>query len=218
MGKKVIVVNGSPRKQGNTGILLQKALEGAAAQGAETELIHLYDLDFKGCTSCFACKRKGGKSYGQCAMRDELTPVLSRIAEADGLLLGSPIYFFGLTGVMRSFLERLLFQHAVYELPPRSLFTKPIGVGMIYTMNIDQEQVEARQFLEHLKPVEQALGALVGAVQTLHATDTYQFDDYSLYVVERFDPVQKAQHRAEEFPRDCEAAFRLGAGLVTAES
>ncbi len=218
MGKQIIAVNGSPRKQWNTGTLLQKALEGAAAQGAETELIHLYDLNFKGCTSCFACKRKGGKSYGRCAMRDELTPVLSRIADADGLLLGSPIYFFGLTGMMRLFLERLLFQHAVYELPSRSLFTKRMGVGMIYTMNISQEQVDARQFSEHLKPVEQALGSLVGAVQTLYATDTYQFDDYSLYAAERFDPDQKAQRRTEVFPQDCEAAFRLGAGVVTAES
>ncbi len=50
---KVIAINGSPRKRWNTATLLEKALEGAASQGAETELIHLYDIDFKGCTSCF---------------------------------------------------------------------------------------------------------------------------------------------------------------------
>ena len=53
---KVIAINASPRRKWNTATLLQSALEGAASQGAETELVHLYDLDFKGCTSCFACK------------------------------------------------------------------------------------------------------------------------------------------------------------------
>jgi multimeric flavodoxin WrbA len=64
-GKKmsiVIAVNGSPRKRWNTAMMLEHALKGAESKGAETELIHLYDLDFKGCTSCFACKLKGGKS------------------------------------------------------------------------------------------------------------------------------------------------------------
>ena len=70
----VLAINGSPRKNWNTATLLNKALEGAAAQGAQTELIHLYDLNFKGCISCFACKRKDGKSYGKCAYHDDLSP------------------------------------------------------------------------------------------------------------------------------------------------
>ena len=50
---KVIAINGSPRKKWNTATLLEKALEGAETEGAETEIIHLYDLNFKGCKSCF---------------------------------------------------------------------------------------------------------------------------------------------------------------------
>jgi multimeric flavodoxin WrbA len=69
---KILAVNGSPRKKWNTAILLNKALEGAESQGAETALIHLYDLNFKGCTSCFACKMKDGNSFGRCAVRDEV--------------------------------------------------------------------------------------------------------------------------------------------------
>ena len=61
--KKIYAVNGSPRKSGNTAVLLQKALDGAAAQGAETRLIHLTDLAYSGCKSCFGCKLKGGVSY-----------------------------------------------------------------------------------------------------------------------------------------------------------
>jgi multimeric flavodoxin WrbA len=67
--------NGGPRKKWNTATLLGKALEGAASRGAETRLFHLYDLDFKGCISCFACKERGGKSYGACAVQDDLTPI-----------------------------------------------------------------------------------------------------------------------------------------------
>ncbi len=72
---KVIAINGSPRKKWNTATLLGHALEGAALKGAETELVHLYDLDFKGCVSCFACKTRGGKSYGKCAVKDDLKPL-----------------------------------------------------------------------------------------------------------------------------------------------
>jgi len=83
----VLAINGSPRKQWNTATLLNKALEGASSQGAETELIHLYDLNFKGCTSCFACKLKNGESYGQCGYKDDLSPVLNRIENIDALIL-----------------------------------------------------------------------------------------------------------------------------------
>ena len=62
----IMAFNGSPRKDWNTANLLNKALEGAASKGATTELIHLYDLNYKGCISCFACKTKNGKSYGRC--------------------------------------------------------------------------------------------------------------------------------------------------------
>ena len=67
-----------------------KALEGAASQGAETELIHLYGLRYSGCISCFACKLKDGASYGNCAVKDELTPFLAKIKDADAVILGSP--------------------------------------------------------------------------------------------------------------------------------
>ena len=63
----ILAINGSPRKKWNTATLLEKALEGAAAQGATTELVHLYDLDYKGCTSCFACKMIDGPSEAAAA-------------------------------------------------------------------------------------------------------------------------------------------------------
>lgn len=110
-------INGSPRKTHNTATILNKALEGvkAADPQAQTELIHLYSHDFSGCVSCFECKRLGGKSYGKCAVRDGLTPILERLADADGITFGSPVYFHSITGKMRMFFERLLFQYFVYD-------------------------------------------------------------------------------------------------------
>ena len=121
---KIIGFNGSPRKEWNTATLVKKALEGAASKGAQTELIHLYDLKYSGCISCFSCKLKGGKSYGKCAVKDGLQPILGSIEESDAIILGSPIYLGAATGEMRSFLERLTFPYLVYDQQRSSLFKR----------------------------------------------------------------------------------------------
>ena len=61
---KLIAINGSPRKSWNNATLLNKTIEGARAAGTEAELIHLYDLTYKGCTSCFVCKLIDSPSKG----------------------------------------------------------------------------------------------------------------------------------------------------------
>jgi multimeric flavodoxin WrbA len=212
---KVLAINGSPRKNGNTAILLNKALEGAASQGAKTELIHLYDLNFKGCISCFACKLKDGKSYGNCAAKDDLTPILEKVDNADAILLGSPIYFGNVTGEMRSFIERMAFPYIVYDANYSSLFKKKIPLGFIYTMNLDEKTMKEWGYIPVLKGTENQLGGIFGASEALYVTDTYQFNDYSKYVVTVFDEAHKARRRKEEFPKDCEKAFEMGLRFVT---
>ena len=101
--------NASPRKNWNTHKLLEAAKAGAEEAGATTELVHLYDVKFPGCKSCFACKLKNAKTNGVCAIRDDLRPILERARMADVIVLGSPIYFSYPTGVYRAFLERLAF-------------------------------------------------------------------------------------------------------------
>ena len=83
----------SPRKNGNTAKLLNRALEGAKDAGAEVEMVNLYDRDliYKGCMSCFACKVKGGRK-GVCSFKDGLQPILERAVEAEVLICGSPVY------------------------------------------------------------------------------------------------------------------------------
>lgn len=211
----IIAINGSPRKNWNTAILLGKALEGAASQGAATELIHLYDLSFKGCISCFACKRKGGQSYGKCAVKDDLTPVLEKLATADAIVLGSPIYFGNVTGEMRSFLERLAFPYLVYDATYSSLFTRKLPVGFIYTMNVDENRMQAMGYPQNLKAMEMSLERLFGTCEALYSYDTCQFDDYSKYVVTAFSEADKAKRREEVFPLDCQKAFEIGVRFAT---
>ena len=215
---QVIGINGSPRKQWNTATLVAKALEGAAAQGAETELVHLYDLDFKGCTSCFACKTRGGKSYGRCAMKDGLTPVLESIATADALVIGSPVYFGSVTGETRSFMERLLFPYLTYTVPYGTLFPQKLATAFIYTMNVTEERSREFGYEYFINANERYAQMLLGTAESLCAFDTCQVDDYSKVVIESFDPVHKAKRRAEALPLDCLRAFDLGKRLAGAET
>jgi multimeric flavodoxin WrbA len=211
---KIMAFNGSPRKKWNTATLLEKALEGAASQGANTELIHLYDLNFKGCISCFACKTIDGKSYGRCAVEDDLTPIFRKIEEADAIILGSPMYFGAVSGEMKSFMERLLFPYSTYTNPPQSLFPRKIKAGFIYTMSTTEEQMAERGYVQYFKHQEATLQRIYGASEYLCSCDTYQFDDYSKVVSSRFDPEKKALRRKEIFPKDCEKAFDMGVGFA----
>ena len=209
---KVLAINGSPRKTWNTATMLNKALEGAASEGAKTEIIHLYDLNFKGCTSCYACKLKGGKSYGKCAYKDELTPVLKKILEIDGLILGSPIYIGTITGEMKKFLERLIYPYMVADPNHTSLFPKKIPVGFIYTMGANEIRRKEMGIDRYIRLNEVLLGRIFGASESLVAIDTYQFEDYTKYVssfsVSAWE--EKIKIHKEVFPLDCEKAYQMG--------
>jgi multimeric flavodoxin WrbA len=211
---KAIGINGSPRKKWNTAILLEEALKGAGSQEAKTELFHLYDLNYKGCISCFACKKKPGKSYGKCAVKDGLTPLLKKVNGADVIILGSPIYFGSVTGEMRSFLERLFYPLMTYTDPPGSLLSRKVQTAFIYTLGATRKMARERGFDKQIVANETLMKMILGASETLCSYDTYQFEDYSKVYAPRFDPEKKAKVRAEVFPIDCEKAFEMGARLV----
>jgi multimeric flavodoxin WrbA len=208
---KVLAVNGSPRKKWNTATLLEKALDGARESGAGTELVHLYDHAYKGCISCFCCKEIGGKSYGRCVLRDELAPILEQAAEADVLILGSPIYFYGETGEMRSFMERLFFPYVTYTPGYAAIFPRKIPTALIYTMNVTEQNLPEKT----VQITQGVMERVFGECEVLLCTDTYQFDDYSKYVSTAWDANAKAARRQEVFPQDCARAFDLGALLAS---
>ncbi|GAB6038558.1 flavodoxin family protein [Fundidesulfovibrio butyratiphilus] len=212
----VLAINGSPRRKGNTATLLDQALQGAKDRGAETECVHLYGLDYKGCTSCFACKKIGGKSYGRCAMQDDITPILARVREAGALLLGSPLYFGVETGQMRAFLERLLFPFLTYTPGYASLFGRVLPTAFVYTMNIKESDIPAFRQDVLLERTRGSVARTLGSCELFLCTDTYQFDDYSKYLSTCWDPVAKAKRREEVFPLDQARARDLGARLAEA--
>jgi multimeric flavodoxin WrbA len=205
---KVLATNGSPRTKCNTATVLHHALEGAASQGAETELVHLYELNFKGCISCFACKLKNGESYGRCAVNDDLTSILKEAEEADAIILGSPIYLGSATGEMRSFMERLVFSYMRYD--RSTLFKRRIKTGLIYTMGAPEDQIKRMGLDRHLNLAEMVMGMIFGSSESLVVPDTPQFDDYSKYESSLSDVEAKAKRRKEEFPKDCQKAFDMG--------
>lgn len=217
MAKKILAVNGSPRKTWNTATLLEKALAGAAAKGAEVELVHLYDLEYKGCVSCFACKTKAGSHSGKCVVRDGLAPLLQKAADADALILGSPVYMGSATGEFRSFMERLGFPFLYYSNPPSSVFTRKIPVGLVFTMNLTQELAERGPFpcIPTLTQIERLMAQIFGHAETLYCYDTFQFEDYSKMDAPRFDPDAKAKRRRDVFPQDCEKAYAMGEKFAT---
>lgn len=211
-----IAINGSPRKSWNTATLLRKGLAGAKAKGAQTEIVHLYELSYRGCISCFECKKIGGRSYGRCAVKDDLTPILAKITAADVLILGSPLYFHTESGEMRSFMERLLFPYVTYTPERACIFPGKLRAGLIYTMNVSEENMAAYHQDVSVAASSGVMTRVFGNCEVLLSTDTLQFRDYSKYVSTLFDPAAKAKRHEEVFPEDCARAYALGAQLVSA--
>lgn len=214
---KVLAVNGSPRKNENTAVLLRSALGGAHENGAETRLVNLYDLNFKGCLSCFACKRKGSLCNGICAVKDDLKEVLEYALSCDVIFLGSPIYFGEVTGVMRSFLERLFFPNLSYNEGELSTFPGKIASGFIYTMNVPKDVMDKINYEAIFTQNQRLLELFHGKSEILISNDTYQFHDYSKYDASRFDENHKAKVKETQFPIDCQNAYDMGILLTKVE-
>jgi len=209
----VIALNGSPRKTGTTALLLNKALEGAVSQGAEVEFIQLNHIKMKGCQGCFSCKKRGGKSYGRCVLKDGMTPLYEKIERADALFLGSPLYFHAVTSDMKMFIERMYPYFSYKKLT--SVFPRKINVGLIYTMGADDEQMKI-WYRKYIKMNQFMMSLLFGTAETLVSTDTLHVDDYSGIVADGLEPVidRKMKHRLEAFPVDCQKAFEMGSGFA----
>ncbi len=97
----MLVINGSPRKGGNTETVLNAFVEGAKEAGAEVTVIRLVEIDHKNCKGCNSCHKNG-----VCVIRDALTPVFDQMLQSDILVLASPIYSMSVTAEMKSFIDR----------------------------------------------------------------------------------------------------------------
>ncbi len=217
--KKVIVLNGSPRKNFNTAKLLQEAQKGCEQNGAEVEYFNLYDYNFSGCRSCFACQRKGSITNGVCAIKDDIKPILEKCVESDAIIIGSPVYFSYPTGVFRSFIERLLFANHTYMVDKENgickrRLDKTIPTGVIFTMNCPEELASQINYPVILEENVKSLNHIMGYAESLYSYDTYQFADYSKYNCDLFDEKHKKEVQQTQFPKDLQKAFDLGKRLT----
>lgn len=204
--KKIIIIDGGPRNNMNTAKLLQKFAEGAKSVGSDMEVktIRLYDLDYKGCMSCMACKLKG-KASNICRFKDALTPVLEDIAHADGLVLGSPIYFGEVTGQMRAFLERLSFPWLSYN--DYSLTApKCMPVVLIETMNGTPDRNNSNGF----GSMEYCIKSALGEPQRIVGYNTCQVAKYDRYELGGFSEEAKHAWRDAHWEEDLQKAYEAG--------
>ncbi len=184
---------------------------GAESVGAETTLVNLYDLTYKGCVSCFGCKRKGAIPC-HCYLKDDLSPVLETVLQSDVLLLGSPIYFGNITGEMRSFLERLFFITMSYDDYSKQIFPGHIDSAFLFTMNVGEDYSSTYEPM--MRGTASMLGRLSGSTEYYAAKDTLQFEDYSKYHAASFNESEKRARREQPFSKDLAAAFEIGARLA----
>ncbi len=112
---KVLLINGSPRINGNTALALEEMVKAFHEEGVETEVITVGNQAIRGCIACGACGQKG-----QCVFDDAVNEVAAKFEECDGLVLASPVYYASANGTLISFLDRLFYS---------SRFDKTMKVG-----------------------------------------------------------------------------------------
>ena len=97
----VLGISGSPRRNGNSELLIREFIRGAEANGHETELIILSELKISPCTSCGSCQKSG-----KCVINDDMQLMHKKLLEADCIVFASPIYFCGVSAQLKSFIDR----------------------------------------------------------------------------------------------------------------
>lgn len=123
MPKKILVLNGSPSRSGNTASLVKWFAEGARSKGAAVEIVNTAFLKYKstGCTSCRSCQRS--EAY-ECAINDEAKPVLVRMGEADVIVMATPLYFFSASAQLKLIIDRMF---SLYKWDNKAdIFTSPL--------------------------------------------------------------------------------------------
>ncbi len=101
MGKKILILSGSPRKNGNSDYLCDRFFEGAKAVGHDVEKIFINDKKIAYCRACYACQK-----LGKCIIKDDMEEILNKIIAADVLVFASPVYFYSINAQIKTVLDR----------------------------------------------------------------------------------------------------------------
>ena len=213
---KAILINASPRKNRNTAAILERVREGLEAGGCETKTVHLADLSFTGCKGCLACKVKGSRCNGLCALRDDLRPVLEEVLAADILVLGSPVYWHYPTALARAFTERLLFAPLDYENPGASVLTKKIRCATVYTMHVFNDELFNGQGYDKTLAVAAQSLSFLGSAEVEYFRGLSTFPKKGVYAASEWFENTLDKVRTENYPAYEESARDLGRRLAGA--
>jgi multimeric flavodoxin WrbA len=144
-----------------------------------------------------------------------LTAVLGRVKEADGLIIGTPVYYGSESAATRAFLERLCFPYLKYAKSGQSLFPRRINTSLVYTMNVPEEMIQPMGYEWLFNRTKMMLEKHFGPCEVLLSTNTLQYSDYDLFESEIFDKKAKYKRHAKVFPEDCKRAFELGVRMAS---
>lgn len=103
MGKKVLILSGSPRKGGNSDLLCDEFMRGALESGHEVEKIRVQERKIACCTGCYACS-----DTGICAIKDDMTDIMQKMIDCDVMVLASPVYFYSVSAQLKAVIDRTL--------------------------------------------------------------------------------------------------------------
>ncbi|MFO8101277.1 MAG: flavodoxin family protein [Dehalococcoidia bacterium] len=98
---KILAIIGSPRKNGNTEILINEAMEGAKGAGAKTEILNIGEMDIGPCRGCAFCLEGG-----ECSISDDMQHIYPKLLEADGIFIGTPVYFWNVSAQVKILIDR----------------------------------------------------------------------------------------------------------------
>ena len=198
---KTVVINAGPKRKGMNAQLARSAADGAESAGADVEYVDLYRLDFCGCMTCLICKKEGNAC--RCYWRDEISPLIEQILDADCLLIAAPIFFTEPTSHYRALIERLIFCIVSYDVG--NAFKGKVNVGLFYTVEYDTDYFE-KSVRPNLKSSEDILKMLNGRVEI----DSFGYIPQSSYSKEDDDSLKDKQ---KQFERDLERIFKIAAEL-----
>ena len=206
---KIYAFNGSPRKTGNSVQMMQTFIEGLkeANPNVEVEIVNLYDYNYTGCRSCFACQMTVNRDHLGCQIKDDIHDILEAARQADGIVFASPIYFFDITAQLKTFLERLFY-------PGKS--EKPVPSVFLYTMNAPEEIKDQLNFECALTTSRSFMESnFLEAPECVYAFNTFQYNDKEIFTehFRRFVPM-KLENRKKQFPTDLKNAYEAGVRLV----
>ena len=186
---KVLGIMGSPRRQGNTDILLDKALEGAVEAGAEVEKVLVSKLKISPCLEIYACLKDGN-----CSIKDDMQLLYKKLLEADHIIFASPVFFYGITSQAKAIIDRC----------------QALWVGRhVLDMGKDDKRVRRGAFIS--VGATQGNKLFDGAILTVK----YFFDAVGVkYSGDLLVRGIDSRGQIKEAPAALEGAFRLGQELV----